>query len=420
MNMNAAEGLKERFRRVRELTDALASPLSDADASVQGMPDASPAKWHLAHTTWFFENFVLRRFVEGYRSFDSEYHFLFNSYYEAEGPRLARPLRGVLTRPSLDTILRYREHVTTAVVEAIDNLSLEASDRIELGCQHEEQHQELLQTDVLYLYSLNPLAPAVWPARQDRRAMESVAPFEWIPGFEGLAEVGHNGDGFAFDCELPLHRTWLHPHALGSRMVTNVEWMKFVLDGGYQSPEFWLSDGWDWVRQHQINMPLHWRMSDPEDQIMQFGLHGLAPLLADEPVCHVSYFEADAYARWAGARLPTEAEWESAAQQFDPSVGNFLDSAGSVTPRSAGGGGGLQQMFGDAWEWTASSFLAYPGFRPAPGAMGEYNGKFMSGQFVLRGGSCATPRGHARASYRNFFRPHQRWQFAGVRLAKDL
>lgn len=412
--------VKARFGRVRELTDALAGPLSDADASVQGMTDASPAKWHLAHTTWFFENFVLRVAVGGYRVFDPDYHFLFNSYYEAEGPRLERPLRGILTRPSLDTIRRYRDHVTAAVIDAIDSLPPEILDRIELGCHHEEQHQELLQTDVLYLFSLNPMAPAVWPARQARCAVESAAPFEWVPGIDGLTEVGHHGDGFSFDCEQPRHRTWLNPHALGSRLVTNDEWMKFVLDGGYESPRHWLSDGWAWVRENQIAMPLHWRALDEEDQLMQFGLHGLAPLVAEEPVCHVSYYEADAYARWAGARLPTEAEWESAARPFDPLVGDFMDSAGAVMPRAAGGRPGLQQMFGYVWQWTASSFLAYPGFRPAPGAIGEYNGKFMSGQFVLRGGSCATPRGHARASYRNFFHPHQRWQFAGVRLAKDL
>lgn len=418
--MNIADKLKDRFRRVRALTDALASPLSDADASVQGMPDASPAKWHLAHTTWFFENFVLRRFVDRYRPVDPEYHFLFNSYYEAEGPRLARPLRGVLTRPSLDTIRRYRTHVTAAVMEAIDSLSQEALERVELGCQHEEQHQELLQTDVLYLFSLNPLAPAVWPVRQGRRDVQSAAAFEWVSGVEGLTEVGHRGDGFAFDCEQPRHRTWLAPHALGSRLVTNDEWMEFVLDGGYESPQLWLSDGWAWVRQNEIKMPLHWRLAESKGDFMQFGLHGVGPFLPDAPVCHVSYYEADAFARWAGARLPTEAEWESAAQQFDPSVGNLLDSAGAVTPRSAGGEQGLQQLFGDVWEWTSSAFSAYPGFRPAPGAIGEYNGKFMSGQFVLKGGSCATPRGHTRASYRNFFYPHQRWQFTGVRLAKDL
>jgi ergothioneine biosynthesis protein EgtB len=418
--MNDVDRLRERFQSVRQLTEALASPLSDADASVQAMPDASPAKWHLAHTTWFFENFVLRRFVRNYRLFDPEYHFLFNSYYEAEGPRLARPLRGLLTRPSLNTIRRYRAHVTAAVMEALDDLSPEVLERVELGCQHEEQHQELLQTDVLYLFSLNPLAPAAWPTHGDSKAPQVAAPFEWIPGTEGLTEVGHSGNGFAFDCEEPRHRTWLAPHALGNRLVTNLEWMQFVLDSGYESPHLWLSDGWAWVRQHEIRMPLHWRWSDSFPQPMQFGLHGLGPLLPEEPVCHVSYYEADAYARWAGARLPTEAEWESAAQQFDPSVGNLLDSAGPITPRPARGGPGLQQLFGDTWEWTASSFLPYPGFRPASGAIGEYNGKFMSGQFVLRGGSCATPRGHARASYRNFFYPHHRWQFSGVRLAKDL
>jgi ergothioneine biosynthesis protein EgtB len=418
--MTVADNLRQRFRRVRELTDALASVLSDADASVQAMPFSSPAKWHLAHTTWFFETFVLRRFVEGYRVFDPDYHFLFNSYYEAEGPRLARPLRGLLTRPSLDAIRRYRARLTDAVTEAIDNLSDEALEVVELGCQHEEQHQELLQTDVLYLFSQNPLAPAVWPALRDNGAAKPAAAFEWVPGIEGVVEIGHPGDGFAFDCELPRHRTWLTRHTLGSRLVTNAEWMEFVKDGGYETPEHWLSDGWAWVQQNEINAPLYWRPTKLQEPVLQFGLTGLSPLLPEAPVCHVSYYEADAFARWAGARLPTEAEWESAAQWADPTAGNLMDSAGAVWPRSAGSRPGLQQLFGDVWEWTASAYSAYPGYRTTPGPIGEYNGKFMSGQFVLRGGSCATPRGHARASYRNFFYPHQRWQFTGLRLAKDL
>lgn len=412
--------MRARFQRVRELTNALASVLSDADASVQAMPDASPAKWHLAHTTWFFETFVLGRFVEGYRPFAPEYHFLFNSYYEAEGPRLARPLRGLLTRPSLDDVLRYRKHVSDAVMDAISRLPSDAAALVELGCQHEEQHQELLQTDVLYLFAQNPLAPAVWPARGSAAGQEAVAPREWIPGREGMAELGHRGDGFAFDCESPRHRVWLGAHALASRLVTNAEWLQFIQDGGYETPGLWLSDGWAWVRQQGIDAPLHWRAGGAREGFQQFGLDGLTPLVAEAPVCHVSYYEADAFARWAGARLPTEAEWEAAAGGADPSVGNLLDHAGAVSPQRAGSRPGLQQLFGDVWEWTASAFLAYPGFRAAPGSIGEYNGKFMSGQFVLKGGSCATPRGHMRASYRNFFYPHQRWQFTGVRLAKDL
>lgn len=422
--MNAtdhAERLRDRFRRVRELTDALAGTLSDADASVQAMPDASPAKWHLAHTTWFFETFVLKRHIEGYNPFDPDFHYLFNSYYEAEGPRISRALRGMLTRPSLATIRRYRARVTYAISEVIGILPKEALDVVELGCQHEEQHQELLLTDVLYLFAQNPLSPAVWLSRRERRVSNSSDGFEWIRGAEGVAELGHEGSGFAFDCELPRHRTWLSRHALGSRLVTNAEWMEFVRDGGYKTPELWLSDGWAWVSQNRIEAPLYWRASSShEDHFEQFGLSGLRPIWTDSPVCHVSYYEADAFARWAGARLPTEAEWESAAQSVDPLVGNFLDRPGAVAPHPAAAGDGLQQLFGDVWEWTASAFLAYPGFRPAPGAIGEYNGKFMSGQFVLKGGSCATPRGHARASYRNFFYPHQRWQFTGVRLAKDL
>lgn len=419
--MAAPHLLKERFRRVRELTDALASVLSDADASVQAMPDASPAKWHLAHTTWFFETFVLLRFAKGYREFVPEYHFLFNSYYEAQGPRLARPLRGLLSRPSLEAIRRYRAHVTDAVTALIDDLPGEAHEFVELGCQHEQQHQELLQTDVLYLFAQNPLAPAAWPVRADRRAEPGrVAPLEWIPGREGMAEVGHGGEGFAFDCELPRHGVWLTPHALASRLVTNAQWLEFIQDGGYETPGLWLSDGWAWVRQHGIEAPLHWRAGTAREWDLHFGLDGLSPLRPEAPVSHVSYYEADAFARWAGARLPKEAEWESAARHADPHAGNLMDSAGAVATRPAGSQPGLQQLFGDVWEWTASAFLAYPGFRAAPGAIGEYNGKFMSGQFVLKGGSCATPRGHVRASYRNFFYPHQRWQFTGVRLAKDL
>jgi len=418
--MIAPGTLRERFRRVRELTDALASVLSDADASVQAMPDASPVKWHLAHTTWFFETFVLRRFVQGYRVFVPEYHFLFNSYYEAEGPRLARPLRGLLTRPTLDAVRLYRQHVTEAVLDLMEDPPSEANEIVELGCQHEQQHQELLQTDLLYLFAQNPLAPAAWPVRAGGDTARASVPLKWIPAREGMAEIGHRGDGFAFDCELPRHGVWLTPHALGNRLVTNAEWREFIQDGGYETPALWLSDGWAWVQQNEIRAPLYWRGTQSNDWSYQFGLGGLSPWMPEDPVAHVSYYEADAFARWAGARLPKEAEWESAARHADPTEGNLMDRAGAVATRQAESLPGLQQLFGDVWEWTASAFLAYPGFRAAPGAIGEYNGKFMSGQFVLKGGSCATPRGHVRASYRNFFYPHQRWQFTGVRLAKDL
>ena len=407
--------LLDRFRRVRALTLALAEPLSDADATAQSMPDASPAKWHLAHTTWFLETFILRDRVPGYRLFDARWPFLFNSYYEAEGERLARPARGLLTRPSLDEVRAWRAHVDAAIEAAWPELSADALALVELGCHHEQQHQELLLTDILHLFAQNPLAPALWPPVAHVAPAAQPGAWRWIEGQTGPVQIGHHGKGFAYDCEGPRHTVWLNPHALADRLVTNAEWRAFIADGGYRDAALWLSDGWAWVRENRIDAPLHWRGAQG------FGLDGLAPLDDAAPVTHVSYYEADAFAHWAGARLATEAEWESAAQLLpDPGTGNFLDHAGAPRPQPAGAGEGVRQMFGDVWEWTASAFLPYPGFRPAEGAVGEYNGKFMSGQFVLRGGSCATPRGHLRASYRNFFYPHQRWQFCGVRLAKDL
>ena len=410
--------LAERFAAVRALTAALAAPLSDADATIQSMDDASPAKWHLAHTTWFFETFVLRDHAPGYRPFDPAWAYLFNSYYEAEGERHARPRRGMLTRPSLDEVRAYRAHVEAAVHAALPELGEAAQTLVELGCHHEEQHQELLLTDILHLFAQNPLAPALWPPAP-RSASAPPAPLRWIEGREGRVEIGHSGDGFAFDCEGPRHAVLLTPHALADRPITNVEWIEFMGDGGYAEPRHWLSDGWAWVKAQGIEAPLYWRR-DGDGGWLRFGLDGLRPVDPAEPVTHISFYEADAFASWAGARLPTEAEWESAAETLDPAQGNQLDSPGAVAPRPAPAGTGLRQMFGDVWEWTGSAYRPYPGFRAAEGAVGEYNGKFMSGQFVLKGGSCATPRGHVRASYRNFFYPHQRWQFTGVRLAKDL
>jgi ergothioneine biosynthesis protein EgtB len=416
---STAGALGNRFDCVRDLSTALVAGLSDADTSVQSMPDASPAKWHLAHTTWFFETFVLRDFVPGYRRFDPAFAFLYNSYYEAEGERLARPSRGMLTRPSLDAILAYRSHVDTALRHALADLPAPAQQLVLLGCNHEEQHQELLLTDLLHLFAQNPLYPSAYPPG-DYRVTAAIDPLRWIEGREGPMDIGHDGRDFAFDCETPRHTVWLAPHALADRLVTNSEWRAFVDDRGYDTAGLWLSEGWAWVRQNRIEAPLYWRRGEAGDWSRQFGLGGLVPLNPAGPVQHVSYYEADAFARWAGARLPTEAEWESAAAKRDAARGNLLDDAGAVHPLPAGAEGGIRQLFGDVWEWTGSAYLAYPGFRPVPGAVGEYNGKFMSGQFVLRGGSCATPRGHVRASYRNFFYPHQRWQFTGVRLAKDL
>lgn len=412
------DALAERYRAVRALTQALAAPLSDADATVQSMPDASPAKWHLAHVSWFFETFVLRDHVEGYRPFDDRFAYLFNSYYEAEGPRHARPMRGMLTRPGLNDVRAYRAHVDAALLAAMPHLPEAACTLVMLGLQHEQQHQELLLTDLQHLFSLNPIAPALFDAS---RAMPAPVPgpLHWIEGREGLVEIGDDGKtGFAFDCEGPRHKVFLRPHALAHRPITNGEWISFIEDGGYRDPSLWLSDGWAWVQAEGIEAPLYWQRG--EKGWTRFGLDGRQPVNPAAPVCHISLYEADAYASWAGARLPTEAEWESAALNIAPTSGEQLDGAACPRPRAAEDGTSLTQMFGDVWEWTGSAYRPYPGFRTAPGAVGEYNGKFMSGQFVLKGGSCATPRGHVRASYRNFFHLHQRWQFTGLRLAKDL
>ncbi len=409
-----ADSLGRRFADVRALSLALAAPLSDADASVQSMPDASPAKWHLAHTTWFFETFVLRDHVAGYRPHDDRFAFLFNSYYEAEGARHDRADRGLLTRPSLDDVYAYRAAVDGALLAAFAALPDAARVLVALGCHHEEQHQELLLTDILHLLSRNPLQPALWPAAR-KQPVAMPAPIGWIEHAGGIAEIGHDGDDFAFDCEGPRHQVLLQPHALADRTVTNGEWAAFIADGGYVEPRHWLADGWAWVKAEGIDAPLYWQRDG--EGWTRFGLDGRRTIDPAAPVTHVSFYEADAYAAWAGARLPIEAEWEVAASAYAPRDGNLLDAAGPVEPRPATSG---PAFFGDVWEWTGSAYRPYPGFRAAAGAVGEYNGKFMSGQGVLRGGSCATPRGHTRASYRNFFYPHQRWQFTGVRLARDL
>ncbi len=402
-----------RLLEVRALSAALASSLSDADATVQSMPDASPAKWHLAHTTWFFETFVLRDHVPGYRLHDERWPFLFNSYYEAEGNRHTRDRRGMLTRPTLAEVRDYRTHVDTALAAALPRLGPEARALVELGCHHEQQHQELLITDLIHLFSENPLEPALWPAER-RPPVGMPPPISWLEHGGGLVEIGYDGTGFGFDCEGPRHAVLLHPHALADRTVTNAEWAAFIDAGGYRDPRWWLSDGWAWAKAEMIEAPLYWCRT--QEGWTGFGLDGRRPVDPAAPVTHVSFYEADAYASWAGTRLPTEAEWEAAATGYDPVAGNQLDVAGLVEAQPAAGPG----WFGDVWEWTGSAYRPYPGYRPAEGAVGEYNGKFMSGQFVLRGGSCATPRGHAHARYRNFFHPHQRWQFTGVRLARDL
>ena len=409
------EDLAARFRRVRGLSRDLAAPLSDADATIQPHPDASPAKWHLGHTSWFFETFVLRDHVPGYRSHDERWAYLFNSYYEGEGERHARDKRGMLSRPSLGELLDYREAVNAALLGALPRLPQEAQALVELGLQHEQQHQELMLMDMLAAMAENPLRPAVWRPATVSTSSTSQG-MQWSPQPGGLVEIGHNGSGFAFDCETPRHRVFLEPYALADRTVTNAEWLQFMADGGYADPLLWLADGWAWVRANAVAAPLYWE--EVGGAWHRFALDGLRPIDPAAPVCHVSFYEADAFARWAGARLPTEAEWEAAAAKADPNGGHQLDTAGPAQPHFAKLRE-LRELYGNVWEWTASAFLPYPGFKPAAGTVGEYNGKFMSGQMVLRGGSCATPRGHVRASYRNFFYPQQRWMFSGVRLARD-
>ena len=392
-------GLARHYKAVRERSRALAAPLSPEDSQAQSMPDASPTKWHLAHVTWFFETFVLERFEPGFEPFDPAFRMLFNSYYQGVGEQFSRPHRGLLTRPDLATVWRWREQVDARMAHLIEHTdSTDALRLIELGLHHEQQHQELLLTDAKHLLSINPLRPAYqrhWPLV----SVAQVAP-SWVEQPGGLVEVGHAGEGFAFDNELPRHRQWLEPYALMNRLVTHGEWWAFVRDGGYDEPRWWLAAGWDWVRAQGVRAPLYWRLGENAHALPTvFTLHGEAPLDPHTPVTHISHFEADAFARWAaathtewaGARLPTEAEWEASAHAFD---------------------------WGQRWEWTASAYQPYPGFTRAEGAVGEYNGKFMVNQQVLRGASFATPPGHARPTYRNFFQPHLRWQYTGLRLAQ--
>ncbi len=409
-----AADLATRFRSTRALTEALVATLSDADASLQSMDDASPAKWHLAHTTWFWETFLLREHAPGYRLHREDWPFLFNSYYEAEGARISRAARGMLSRPTLAEVLEWRAVVTAAMEPLLGDPAL--TGLIALGIAHEEQHIELLLTDIKHALYQSPLGAEMWPSATPA-ALESAAPLGWHTHPGGIALVGHQSDGFAFDNEGPRHRVLLEPFALADRLVTNAEWDAFIAAGGYADARLWLSDGWALVQREKIAAPLYWREAD------HFTHQSWQARDPHAPVTHISFYEADAYATWAGARLPTEFEWEAIARGQDgaasapahhPASGNQLTCAGSVLPMGSPG------LFGDCWQFTRSAYLPYPGFRPATGAVGEYNGKFMSGQVILRGASCATVRGHSRPSYRNFFYPHQRWQFTGLRLAKDL
>jgi len=411
---------RDRFALVRSESEALAANLSPEDQAIQSMPDVSPTKWHLAHTSWFFETFILGPLDPAYRMFDPAFVYLFNSYYEAVGPRHPRPQRGLLSRPTVDAVAAYRDHVTAAMLRLIDTAGetvwQKAAPILELGLNHEQQHQELMLMDIKHVFSVNPLLPAYQAPRPHAVAADAPAR-GGVDVAGGLVEIGHAGPGFAFDNEGPRHKVWLEPFRLATHPVSCGEYLEFIADGGYRRPEFWLSDGWATVQQLGWEAPLYWRCIDGEWRL--FTLSGERRIDPAEPVCHVSFYEADAFARWAGKRLPTEAEWEIAAAGL-PLAGNLADSRHYHPCPDAAGGAGPRQMIGDVWEWTASPYVAYPRFRPVAGAIGEYNGKFMSNQMVLRGGAAVTPAGHIRATYRNFFPPAARWAFSGLRLAQDL
>ena len=418
--------LRQRFESVRQFSDRIAEPLSAEDCAIQSMPDVSPTRWHLAHTTWFFETFLLKN-APGYRVYDPSFEFLFNSYYNTIGKQFPRASRGLLSRPGLQNVLQYRQHVDRAIVQwmhqHIDDR--EKLDVLTIGLNHEQQHQELMLTDIKHVLSCNPLDPVY---RDGAAANECTCPQTWITVDEDLCWIGHDSDRFAFDNERPYHRVFVDEYQLSNRCVTNAEFLEFISDGGYQRPELWLSLGWDAVKTHRWQAPLYWSLDD--NDWTQFTLSGRQPLNPHEPVCHVSYFEADAYARWAGCRLPTEQEWEHAIGQdlqagWNVTSGHWsdllFDNGRMIHPqveRDDDRTNPFVDPMGNVWQWTASPYTAYPGYQAPSGALGEYNGKFMCNQFVLRGGSCASPSNHVRATYRNFFPPDARWQFAGIRLAR--
>jgi ergothioneine biosynthesis protein EgtB len=413
------DALAEHYRHVRAFTTALCEPLEVEDFVAQSMTEASPTKWHIAHTTWFFEQFVLTPFAKGYQLFHPDFAYLFNSYYNAVGDRVARPIRGLMTRPSVREVMRYREHVDEAVNGLLDTTQGPADDRlralVEIGLHHEQQHQELLLTDVKHLLSLNALRPVY--RELDTTGAQTAPEMKWVAFDEGVRRIGQEGDSFAYDNEGPRHREFVEAFEIADRLVTNREYLRFMADGGYERSELWLDEGWATVQNNEWKTPFYWEKHD--DTWNVFTLAGLRPIDLDEPVCHVSLFEASAFAEWAGARLPTEAEWETAGADH-PIAGNLADRR-RFHPAACidADAGALRQLIGDTWEWTQSQYRPYPGYRPVSGALGEYNGKFMCNQFVLRGGSCATHSTHIRATYRNFFHPAARWQFTGIRLARD-
>ncbi len=411
----------ERHQNIRSFTEQLCEPLATEDYVIQSMPDVSPTKWHLAHVSWFFETFLLFPAISEYRSLHPQYAYLFNSYYNTIGERHCRPNRGLISRPTVKETYQYRKYVDEHVLDLLEKIDeqrlMGLAFIITLGFHHEQQHQELILTDIKHVFSCNPLYPT-YKKRPPVNA-SSIPPMEWVAFPEGIYWIGHEGEGFAFDNEGPRHREFVQPFQLASRLVTNGEYLKFIEDGGYQNPLLWLSEGWATVRAEEWQAPLYWERRDGRWWTMT--LSGLREVDMAEPVCHVSYYEADAYARWAGARLPTEAEWEVAARDV-PIEGNFVEN-GLYHPaplNASSTGGKLAQMYGDVWEWTQSSYSPYPRFRPGPGAIGEYNGKFMCNQYVLRGGSCATSRSHIRPTYRNFFPANAQWQFMGIRLAREV
>jgi len=419
---SAANKLLARFHEVRNFSAKLADNLAAEDCVVQSMPEVSPTKWHLAHTTWFFETFILKKWVTGYRDAVPEYAYLFNSYYNAAGAMHRRDLRGLISRPTVEETKKYRESVNADIDDLVSNADEKLFHEIEpilvLGIHHEQQHQELLVTDIKHVFAQNPLYPVFSPRKIDNVKID-IGPLKFVEFNEATIEIGHDGNGFCYDNELPRHHALVLPFALANRLVTNREYLEFMADNGYSRPEFWLSLGWTTVNEQNWHTPLYWIECD--GGWWNFTLSGLRKIDPNEPVTHLSYFEADAYANWAGARLPTEFEWERAVAKIDIDE-NFVETE-QFHPApldESPGDGQLAQMFGDVWEWTRSAYSPYPGYRAEPGALGEYNGKFMCNQYVLRGGSCATSRTHIRKTYRNFFQPDKRWQFTGIRLARDL